>query len=87
MERCLITLAELDEHMNRRDEVVFDYLIDQEKYLFVEDLRDLVTDIVCKEGKTYAVGQEMQHPVSKYAYSPWYEVERMYLVRRHTSDA
>lgn len=82
MERCPITLSELDEHMNRRDELVFDYLVDLDSKLFVEDLHDLITDVVSKEGKTYAVGQEVQHPDSKYAYAPWYEIGRIYPVRR-----
>jgi hypothetical protein len=82
MGRRPITSAELDEHMNRRDELVFDYLVDSDKSLFIEELKDSITDVVSKDGVTYAVGQEVQHPVSKFAYAPWYEIARIYPVRR-----
>ena len=82
MKRQSITLAELDEHLNRRDMLVFDYLIDSEKDVFIEELSDSITDVVEKGGVVYAVGNEVQHPQSKYSYSPWYEISKIFPVKK-----
>lgn len=82
MKRRAISKIELDEHMNRKDELIFDYLLDQDKTIFIEELKDTIMDVVEKEGITYAVGQEVQHPLSKYSYSPWYEISRIFPVKR-----
>lgn len=79
MKRRPVSPQELDEHLNRRDTIVFDYLVDQENTIFVRALTDVITDLVEKEGRLYAVGQEVQHPVSKFSYSPWYEADKMFL--------
>lgn len=81
MKRRPVSPQELDEHLNRRDMIVFDYLVDQENTIFVHALSDVITDVVEKEGRLYAVGQEVQHPVSKFSYSPWYEADKMFLAK------
>lgn len=82
MGRRRITRSELDEHMNRRDVLFFDYLVDEPNAVFTEDLEDTITDVVEKQGVLYAVGREVQHPESKFSYSPWYEVLRIFPHRR-----
>jgi hypothetical protein len=85
MKRQPITLAELDEHLNRRDVLVFDYLVDIEKEMYIEELKDSITDVVEKEGVVYAVGNEVQHPQSKYSYSPWYDISKIFPVKKSVS--
>jgi hypothetical protein len=85
MKKTPMTRSELDEHMNRRDELVFDYLVDTEKAIYVEEMRDIITDVVKRKGVTYAVGEEVQHPSSKYAYAPWYDIKRMFPQRPKAS--
>ncbi len=81
MKRKPISSVELDEHMNRRDPFFFDYLVDAENTVFIQEMSDVITDVVRKEGRVYAVGQEVQHPYSKFSYCPWYEADKMYPLR------